>query len=381
MPTKLTGTKFTLSDDFAVTRSTISLASPVSVKSYGAKGDGVTDDTAAFASAAAQSGAIFVPPGTYLLNSAPTLPGVLVELDADAVLTGSGAVSIGATTGGNRQTVHMGTTGADYSTRFIRRNASHSGGTPGYVSGAFKAYTYVGANATNFEWAIVGVVDNSATAGENVGGYFQGIKRATGPTWGAVVEVIDKTGANPTTGVVALEVDVNGNGTDNNVARIGIDIAFRKLGADPAGADCVGSYGVRIQNGNETNAKVTTGYGFISGMKADVGFDTSNATMNQAAYKMAQGQVLAFNADASKVIYNDGNRLVYRVGGDVKSGLSDNGSIELNDTRFVINGTWDTGAQVPTIGTNKPGSTGGAPAQWLSVKIDGTQYWIPVWAN
>jgi hypothetical protein len=40
----------------------------VSVKDFGAVGDGVTDDTAAFVAACAQTQDVFVPPGTYVLT-------------------------------------------------------------------------------------------------------------------------------------------------------------------------------------------------------------------------------------------------------------------------------------------------------------------------
>lgn len=356
------------------------LRESVSVKDKGAVGDDVADDTAAFTAAGAQAKTVLVPAGTYKLASTPTLSGVLLELDADAVLTGAGAAALGFTSSAKRQTLHIGTAGDDYSSRFIRRNASHTGGTAGFVSGALKAITYVGAGATNYEWAIVGVVDNSATAGENVGIYAQGIRRgaSVGPTFGAVAEVYDPTGqANPVWGMVGLEVDCRGNGTDNNNNRIGIDVVVNKQ--DSAGAANVVAYGVRIQNGGDATATVKTAFSVNVG--ANVGFDTSAATITQAAYKLAQGQAIAFDANALNQLSYDGTGLNYAVSGSNKLRLNADGSIALNDRRLVIAGTWSTGAQTPTIGANKPGTTGGNPAQWLSVTIDGGQYWMPVWSN
>lgn len=72
--TKLAGTKFTLGQDFRITdRLTIELSQSatgsVSVLDYGAKGDGVTDDTAAFVAAIAASKQVRVPAGTYIVTS------------------------------------------------------------------------------------------------------------------------------------------------------------------------------------------------------------------------------------------------------------------------------------------------------------------------
>jgi hypothetical protein len=76
MPTKLAGTKYTLGDDLRVDRSVVSLASPVSVRTFGAKGDGVTDDTAAIQAAinslSPGGGTVHLPRGTYYLASALT---------------------------------------------------------------------------------------------------------------------------------------------------------------------------------------------------------------------------------------------------------------------------------------------------------------------
>lgn len=50
------------------------LSQMVSVKTYGAVGDGVADDTAAFTAAMAASTAVYVPPGTYKITSTLAVP-------------------------------------------------------------------------------------------------------------------------------------------------------------------------------------------------------------------------------------------------------------------------------------------------------------------
>jgi hypothetical protein len=94
MPTKLAGTKYTLGDDFRVDRSVVSTANPVSVRAFGAKGDGVTDDTEAI-QAAIDYGATTRKP--VLLSGAFGISSTL-KLYANTVLIGvEGGRNFGST--------------------------------------------------------------------------------------------------------------------------------------------------------------------------------------------------------------------------------------------------------------------------------------------
>lgn len=68
------------------------LRESVSVKDFGAVGDGVTDDTAAFNSALASGSSVFVPAGTYIIGSKITLDGV-----KDLKVFGEGAGGVTST--------------------------------------------------------------------------------------------------------------------------------------------------------------------------------------------------------------------------------------------------------------------------------------------
>ena len=89
--------KFTQSGTGAVARTIQSkLRDVVSVKDFGAAGDGVTDDTSAIQAALNAHVAVFIPQGTYIISSTLAAP------DRDTVITGSGSQStILKFTGGN----------------------------------------------------------------------------------------------------------------------------------------------------------------------------------------------------------------------------------------------------------------------------------------
>ena len=73
----------------------IALFQLVSVKDFGAVGDGITNDTAAFTAAGSSAASVeaHVPAGTYLLNASPTPSGVVTwVLHAGATTTGAGVL-------------------------------------------------------------------------------------------------------------------------------------------------------------------------------------------------------------------------------------------------------------------------------------------------
>lgn len=126
------------------------------------------------------------------------------------------------------------------------------GGTPGHVNSASYVHSIAGQGVTAFEWANLSVMDNYASAGENVAIYAQGNKWGRGETWGMVSEVIDHTPSSPDSGaVVGHEYDVTVLGPDNG-NRIGLDVLTFNLAKDP-NAPSVASVGLRLGSGPDAS--------------------------------------------------------------------------------------------------------------------------------
>lgn len=230
---------------------------------------------------------------------------------------------------GNYAEFSMTAASNDVNNIFMYRNAAYSGGSPGFVNTCSTIRTDVtGASATAFEWNLLALLNNHANAGENVAIYAQGNRYSTGPTWAGVCEVIDRTAvANPTTGLIGLEVDVRANGLDANFQRVGVDVVASRQGGTGAGMAC--GYGIRLQNAADPQGSFTIGLAINA--QCTVGIDTKSATNMTAALRMAGGQFIEWSGT--------------------------------NDIRF--NGTLGAG--------------GGSIGTWMSVTIDGNQYWLPLY--
>lgn len=233
-----------------------------------------------------------------------------------------------------RQINPTSTTATDVGTFLVQRHTTHTGGTPGFVCAGIRADSYVSSGVTNYEWAGVFVVHNSATGGQNVGGYLQGNKLAgAGPTWGGVIECIDYSGGNPTTGSVTLELDVRGNGADTNKARIGIDIAATVLDSAAPGTTMHASYGIRFQTNNNPNVTFDNLIGCAPGINAGLGIDLSPATITGAAIKLANVQAIQF--DTSVLQSNTDNGLDHSYGGTLQNRLLKTGGLQVHSVKVV----------------------------------------------
>ena len=301
----------------------------------------------------------------------------------------SGWLGLGTTTPARLMDVVESSTSSTRHTSKIKRTTSHTGGSAGYVNSALYIEHEVGASVTNYEWALTAVMNNYATAGENVALYGQGNKRSTGPTWGAVAQAADHTGtANPTTGLFGLEVDIGANGTDNNNARFGIQmVAYR---VNPAGAtnevgtglyigvqlsDLAGSYydsGILLRDDMVTALNIASqGSHSVWGIR-DTGSRAVGAefagTYSSAAIRIKAGEKLAF--DTSGIVYLQ----------QVSSVLG------LNGTWFNFSEGFGVTSGSGNIATSATSGSASAlpatPTGYLRFRIDGTKsYKIPYYSN
>lgn len=286
---------------------------PGDVRRYGAV-SGV-DCATIVTTATSANKLVTFPTGAWAMAATPTVPaGVILQAFPGATFSGAGAAALGLTTGGNvayGQYVEPHTATAEYASQFFFRNADQTGGPVGNTLSALNVTTKVAAGVTNFEWNILGILNNFATGGQNNAGYFQGNKNSTGPTWGATIQAIEVNNVNnPTTGLVALEVDTNSNGTDANNSRIGIDVVCgRKLVAGvPSGPATVTAFGYRLQNsGDGANSVTTFGYS-VWNCNVNFGFDTATASVSQGAFRMGYGQSMFYDINGvNKVVCNGAN--------------------------------------------------------------------------
>jgi len=195
----------------------------------------------------------------------------------------------------------------------LNRNANYTGGTVGYVNSLVYLVDTAQPGITSNEWTLTSVMNNYCTnvnGAQNVGGYLQGNKYSTGPTWGGTVEVREMVATNnPVAGTVGLEVDVRSNGTDTGGARVGIDVVCTRF--NTSGAATTTSYGVRVQNNNDTTNSLISNAFSAYQCNVAVAFDCAYATVSSGSLRMASNVPILFDTVGVNQLYYDGTALRY----------------------------------------------------------------------
>ena len=395
---------FTQSGTGALARTVDSkLKDVVSVKDFGAVGNGVADDTAAFTAAYAATspgGTIQIPYGQYNLTSSisntkfvrwlsfgATNPGGTVPLSLPGVVeTQFGTRSL------NRKTMTTATEGAVLE---LQRIGSHTGGTNGFVTTALRAYTSALAGSQNFEWTCLSIIDNYSTladGSENVAIYGQALKRADGKSWAGCLEIQDlyaDGSVNAVGDCIGLEITAVALNlsSDTNYQRNGIHIATRSTEAGAAewsrgfwtsttgsarNRECFSNTGnfckaVLRNSGTGTSTLVDVAKFIEDTGSSTVGIDLGSATYStNIALRIKSGHYIALDVNNSNNIRHDsgliqlsGNRVRPTQGLDFTSGTSG-----------LITTTATAGTR--TLPANPDG--------FLSVWVDGVQKKLPYYA-
>lgn len=275
----------------------------------------------------------------------------------------------------------------------MTQNYNYGGGSAGFVVPVLNLVANVTNCGNNFAWTLLAVMNNSSPTGQNVAFFAQGtsVVSTAGPTWSATFEGRDLSGAaNPTVGRVSVEIDRRDNGTDTNLSRVALDVVCTRplVGGAFTGAAATIAYAVRVGSFGDSGTTIGAAYTVFS-TNVGFGLDVANATVISGAVRMANSVPILFDisgtlgATINSLQGNAGSGLDHRVSGVVANRLLQTGGIFMVGPSHTIVLNAVTGASsgtTPVLTANKPGA-GTAIGSWISWQIDGSQYWVPAWAN
>jgi hypothetical protein len=344
----------------------------ITMPPYGAKMNGITDDTAAFKAAyvAAVAGSvIYVPNGTTVLQQ-PGAWGISltkrVKWIVDGTVLSDGTpIAAAVPTGGAPAAfvlpgLVVGNTpyglttsqGASQTTDFAVNQSSyivnHSGGPTGTVISNVRADTIIYSSPGNYVWGGLdrlvwaGTQTPSATnAAQHVGRYIQTLRQsaATGPTgqplpqpqlWAACLEYRDTTGqpSSATNASLTVEMDWFGNGPDDANSRTIQSLVIGQHNPSGPPVEVGTIIGVYLGAGSSGSAKTVFGVGTPFSV-AILDTTYSQPINNAPVIKMSAGQAiafertnsnrLAFDASTNTLRWNQGT-LSYPVGKGISVG-------------------------------------------------------------
>jgi hypothetical protein len=252
----------------------------------------------------------------------------------------------------------------------LQSELTYTGGTPGDVVSLHWTKATVSAGVADYVWAGLDIVDSSATGGQNVARYMQGLKRAVGPVWGAVAEARDLSysgGVGALGSLVGMEIDVFANGTDVGSSRVGLDIVVGKgIDAEPApnaarairigpvnGSALNGTFSNGLEltgtitQGIEIVSTGTTGIRFGAASVHVLGVNFSLGTFSGAPIRLAAEQKIQLEATGAITIGYEASGTKFAV----KSGATERLAINTSTGAISIAGSQVLAARKTGWGT------------------------------
>jgi hypothetical protein len=322
----------------------------VTLPPYGAKLDGVTDDTAAFKAAyvaAAPGSSIYVPNGTTVLQQPSTWGVALTKyvkwvVDGTALANGT-SLAAAIPGGGNPATFVLpgfvsGNTstglsvskGSSQITDFAVNQScyvvNHNGGVNGTVAANTRSDTIIYDSPGNYIWNGLdrllwcGIQTPDANnPAQHVARYVQAVRYSTGTqsggqpplpqpqVWAACLEYRDATGSpsSATGASLSVEMDWFGNGLDDANNRAIQSLVIGQSDTSGAPVEVSSIIGVYLSAGSTGSAKTVFS---VNIPFSDAVLDTTYAHSigNAPAIKLAAGQAIAFEStNTNQLLYND----------------------------------------------------------------------------
>lgn len=310
-----------------------------------------------------------------------------VSLPGSSILNSLGYAGLGTVTPASLLHVNEAATSAARHTSKIVRTTNHTGGTAGDVAAAMHITHTVNAPVTNYEYGVASYLENYATGGYNIAGYFRGSKRAAGSTEAGVFEAKDYTAsANPSGAMHALLATIAANGTDSNSSRFGMEVVASRVNTGGSVAqicaglrvgvlesDTAGAYftnGILLRHDMTTAIKIeNTGsnstYGIHDTGNKPVGIELG-ATYTSAALRLKAGQ---------KIVFDQSNVASLRADASVSGAVGFEGCWVNFQQGWAV-----TGGATNISSSASAGGVASLPATvagFLKFKVDGVAHKIP----
>ncbi len=360
----------------------------VNAKWFGAKGDGVTDDSIAFSNVYSfvnPKQRIFVPFGNYNITTFPANTKDVVWYIDDGLFTSDINLLNLPSTKISSLSLWDDATSNQYGSVRYDRIANYSGGVTGNVATALNIKTTTSAGAKNFEWALLSALDNSSTltdATENVAIYGQASKKSNGKTWAGCFEINDTynaygVGEGDTIGI-EVTVRPSEGSADTNFQRIGVHVAGHSTAMSEWGrAYYASGNNIRYREVYSNaasfskavffNAGIATETGENSALMRDTGTSSYGINLKNATYTsnialaLKSGHKISFEETQVVTQYFNGSSLVF-------SGV---------ECLFVKGIAINSSGNISSTATAGVSILPSNPNGFINIKIDGETYKIP----